>query len=102
MTNVKPGSEVSFQYIDRSVFSDRLPFETVYEAKEYKGKVLEVRDTHQDMLRFSTVRTHPNVERSQYLVTVKLSDNKIKNFYSGRMINLKPKRKSLVKRILGV
>jgi hypothetical protein len=31
---------------------------------------------------------HPEIERSRFLITVKLSDNKIKSFYDGRVINL--------------
>ena len=101
--NVKPNSQVKFQYVDRVVNKNVFPVETLYEAKEYVGKVLQVRDTEAQGLKWSTVRTNPNVERSQYLVTVQLPDNKIKSFYSGRMINLQQvKPKGFIRRLIGV
>jgi len=103
MFNVKPNSQVRFQYVDRVVNSNVFPVETLYEAKEYVGKVLQVRDTETEGLKWSTVRTNPNVERSQYLITVQMPDNKIKSFYSGRMINLQQvKPKSFIRRLIGV
>lgn len=103
MLNVKPNSQVRFQYVDRVVNPNVFPVETLYEAKECVGKVLQVRDTEAHGLKLSTVRTNPNVERSQYLVTVQLPDNKIKSFYSGRMINLQQvKPKGFIRRLIGV
>lgn len=100
---VKPNSVVKFQYVDRIVNDGVYPVETLYEAKEYVGKVLEVRDTETNGLKVQTLRTHPRIERSRYLVKVQLPDNKIKSFYSGRMINLKQvKPKSFIRRLIGV
>lgn len=103
MFNVKPNSQVKFQYVDRVVNQNVFPAETLYEAKEYVGKVLQVRDTETEGLKWSTVRTHPQVERSRYLITVQLPDNKIKSFYSGRILNLQQiKPKGFIRRLIGV
>lgn len=103
MLNVKPNSQISFQYVERIVDGSTIPNQTMYETKNYTGKVLQVRDTLVEGLKWSTVRTHPTVERSQYLVTVQLPDKKIKSFYSGRMVNIQQvKPKSYIRRLLGV
>lgn len=103
MFNVKVGDNVSFQYVDRNVKTDTFPRETLYNAEQYSGKVLEVRDIYARGLRVQTLRTRPNVERSQYLIVVRLPDNKIKSFYSGRMINFKiSKPKGWIRRLVGV
>lgn len=103
MFNVKPNSQVKFQYVDRVINSNVFPVETLYEAKEYTGKVLQVRDTETEGLKWSTVRTHPRIERSRYLITVQLPGNKIKSFYSGRILNLKTvKPRSFIRRLIGV
>lgn len=103
MTDLKPGTTISFQYIDRIVNTKTLPPEITYEAKNYTGKVLQVRDIELEGLSRHALKRNPSLERSQYLLTVRFPDNKIKSFYSGRMVNLTQiKPKSFIRRLIGV
>lgn len=102
MKDLKPGQVVTFQCVDRVVDKSVVPPQTNYALKSYVGTVVGVRDTTQDKVKHETVKSHPDVERSRYLVTVKMPDNKIRNFYSGKIVNLKTRRKNFFSRLLGV
>jgi len=97
------GKKVKFQYIDRKVDYTQLPAHTLYNIDQYEGTVLEVRNLLENCLNYKTVCRKPEVERSQFLLTVQTSDNKIKSFYDGRVINLEEVKevpKSFLKRTL--
>jgi len=97
------GKKVKFQYIDRDVNWTVLPAITQYEVKNYEGTILDVRDTQENGVRRETVFRKPAVERSRFLLTVQMPDNKIKSFYDGRVINIEEVKevpKSFLKRTL--
>lgn len=97
------GKKVKFQYIDRDVNWTVLPAITQYEVKNYEGTILEVRDTQENSVSRKTVFRKPAVERSRFLLTVQMPDNKIKSFYDGRVINIEEVKevpKSFLKRTL--
>jgi len=97
------GNKVKFQYVDRNRDYSKYPVTVSYEIDEYEGTVLEVRDLTVQRLSRETVARKPEIERSQFLLTVQLSDNKIKSFYDGRVINIqeiKPVPKSFLRRTL--
>lgn len=100
ITNLTAGSKVKFQYIDRVNNYDTFPAHTSYEVKEYNGTILEVRDTQENAVAPLTVYRKPAVERSRYLLTVQMPDNKIKSFYDGRVINLQPIPEAVKKNFL--
>jgi hypothetical protein len=88
IANLNAGNKVKFQYVERIRDFAFFPANTVYDVSEYEGTILEMRDTQENQLEYKTVMKHPEIERSRFLITVKLSDNKIKSFYDGRVINL--------------
>ena len=88
IANLTAGNKVKFQYVERLTDWNRFPAHTVYDITAYEGTVLEVRDTEAVTVNPITVNRKPALERSRFLVTVKLNDNKIKSFYDGRVINL--------------
>jgi len=94
------GNKVKFQYVERDVNASVSPLRVSYEIKDYVGKVLDVRDTQERMIDRETFFRRPDVERSRFLVVVQLSDNKIKSFYDGRIINVKKINKSFLRRTL--
>ena len=97
------GNKVRFQYVDRNRDYSVYPVTVSYTIDEYEGTILEVRDLTVQRLSRETVARKPEIERSQFLLTVQLPDNKIKSFYDGRVINLqeiKPVPKSFLKRAL--
>jgi hypothetical protein len=97
------GNKVKFQYIDRDVKWDVMPAITQYNVEVYEGTVLEVRDTQEKRVSRQTVFRKPGLERSRFLLTIQMPDNKIKSFYDGRIINLeeiKPVPKSFLRRTL--
>jgi hypothetical protein len=94
------GNKVKFQYVERDVNASVSPLRVSYEIKDYAGKVLDVRDTQERMIDRETFFRRPDVERSRFLVVVQLSDNKIKSFYDGRIINVKKINKSFLRRTL--
>ena len=103
IANLTAGTKVKFQYVDRKVDYKQLPVHTMYSVDEYEGTILEVRDVLANCLNYKTFDRKPEIERSQYLLTVKLPDNKIKSFYDGRVINIqeiKEVPKSFLKRTL--
>lgn len=103
IANLNAGNKIKFQYVDRKNDRTQLPAHVTYEIKNYEGTLLEVRDLFDNRLAWETIVKHPEVERSRFLLTVQGSDNKIKSFYDGRVINLeevKPVPKSFLKRTL--
>lgn len=97
------GNKVKFQYIDRDVQWDVMPAITKYNVEVYEGTVLDIRDTQIQAVSKESVFRNPAVERSRFLLTVQMPDNKIKSFYDGRIINIeeiKPVPKSFLKRTL--
>jgi hypothetical protein len=97
------GNKVKFQYIDRDVKWDVMPAITQYNVEVYEGTVLEVRDTQEKRVSRQTVFRKPGLERSRFLLTIQMPDNKIKSFYDGRIINIeevKPVPKSFLRRTL--
>ena len=103
IANLTAGNKIKFQYVERDLNADVLPLRVSYGVKNYTGKILEVRDTEQKMIDRECLFRRPDVERSRFLITVQLSDNKIKSFYDGRVINLeeiKEVPKSFLKRTL--
>ena len=97
------GNKVKFQYVDRKQDKTHIPAHTLYEIKNYEGTILEVRDLFENRLAYKTIMRNTEVERSQYLLTVQLPDNKIKSFYDGRVINIQEVKevpKSFLKRTL--
>ncbi len=103
IANLNAGSKVKFQYIDRVRKYDNFPAHTNYAVESYEGTLLEVRDTAENVVSTTTVYRKPEIERSRFLLTVKLNDNKIKSFYDGRVINIEEVKevpKSFLKRTL--
>ena len=103
IANLTAGSKVKFQYVDRNRDYNVYPVTVSYTIDEYEGTILEVRDLTVQKLSSQTVSRKPEVERSQFLLTVQLPDNKIKSFYDGRVINLeqvKPVPKNFLKRTI--
>ena len=103
IANLNAGNKVKFQYIERIRDFAFFPANTSYDVATYEGTILEMRDTQETKLAYKTVSTHPEIERSRYLLTVKLNDNKIKSFYDGRVINLEEVKevpKNFLKRTL--
>ena len=94
------GNKVKFQYVDRNRDNTFYPVFTSYKIDEYEGTILEVRDLSVDKLEYKTVVRNPAVERSQYLLTVQLPDNKIKSFYDGRIINVQKINKGFISRMV--
>jgi hypothetical protein len=94
------GSKVKFQYVERDVNASVSPLRVSYEIKDYTGKVLDIRDTQERMIDRETFFRRPDVERSRFLIVVQLTDNKIKSFYDGRIINVKKIQKGFVSRLV--
>jgi len=98
------GKKVKFQYVKaRNRDYNTFPAITSYEVEAYEGNVLEIRDIVSKTLDKNTVYRKPEIERSQFLMVVQTSDNKIKSFYDGRIINLEEVKevpKSFLKRTL--
>jgi hypothetical protein len=97
------GNKVKFQYIDRDVQWDVMPAITTYNIEAYEGTVLDIRDTQIQSVSRESVLRNPSIERSRFLLTVQMPDNKIKSFYDCRVINLeeiKPVPKSFLRRTL--
>jgi hypothetical protein len=97
------GNKVKFQYVERKQDFNFYPANTSYEVEAYEGVVLESRNLDERPLDRQTVVRKPQIERSKFLLTVQLPDNKIKSFYDGRIINLQEVKevpKSFVKRAL--
>jgi hypothetical protein len=100
IANLTAGNKVKFQYIDRVRDYSVFPTATSYDIDTYEGTVVDVRDISIDKLSRETVARHPEVERSRYLVTIQLSDNKIKSFYDGRVVNIKKINKNFISRLV--
>ena len=103
IANLTAGNKVKFQYIDRKRDYAVYPVNTSYEIENYEGTILEVRDLNTQKLEYKTVSRKPEIERSRFLLTVQMPDNKIKSFYDGRVINIqeiKPVPKNFLKRTL--
>lgn len=98
------GDVVQFQYIDKERIYNTFPVDTQYSVENYAGKILCIRNLHEDKLSMQTIERNPLLERSQFLMTVQFNDGKIKSFYCGRVLNFKvelpAKRKSFLGRIL--
>ena len=88
IANLTAGNKIKFQYVDRKNDRTHLPAHVTYEIKNYEGTLLEIRDLFNNRLEWKTLVKSPEVERSRYLLTVQGTDNKIKSFYDGRVINL--------------
>ena len=86
--NLKEGDKISFQYITRDRDYNYFPVITNYEVEDVAGKITHIRNLDEDKLAISTVRKSPEIERSQYVITVKNHSRGIGKYYNGRMINL--------------
>jgi len=104
IANLTAGNKIKFQYVDRNQEFNHWPDAHVkYAIDSYEGTVIDIRDTEEKQISLKTAIRKPSVERSRYLLVVQLSDNKIKSFYDGRVINLeeiKEVPKSFLKRTL--
>jgi hypothetical protein len=103
IAQLNAGNKIKFQYVDRNRDYNMYPVTVTYKIDEYEGTILEVRDLTVNQLDHRTVARKPEIERSQYLLTVQLPDNKIKSFYDGRVINIQEVKevpKSFLKRTL--
>lgn len=104
MSKLNKGDQVSFMYMkevqDRSTF----PVFTNYEYEAVTGTVVDVRDLRTNPLQAKSVNRRSNVPRSQYMITVRMSNGKIKNFYHSRMFdvvnNSSPARQTLLRKLL--
>lgn len=94
------GSKVKFQYVDRNIDFNVYPAATSYQIDEYEGTVLDVRDTEANKIGYHTIMRNPDVERSRFLLTVQMPDNKIKSFYDGRIINVQKINKGFISRLV--
>jgi hypothetical protein len=94
------GNQVKFQYVERKLDKTHLPAHTQYQIKDYEGTILQVRDLFEDELSYETIMRNRDIERSQYLLTVQMPDNKIKSFYDGRVVNVKKINKSFITRLV--
>jgi hypothetical protein len=94
------GNKVKFQYVDRKQSYTSWPVDTSYEIDSYAGEIIEVRDTEAQRLAIETVSRHPEIERSRFLIKVKLDNNQIKSFYSGRVVNVEKINKSFLKKLV--
>ena len=95
------GNKVKFQYVDRTQDFTHWPSShTNYKIDEYEGTVIAVRDTEETALTLKTVVRKPEVERSRFLLTIQLPDNKIKSFYDGRIINVQKINKGFISRLV--
>lgn len=98
------GDVVQFQYIDRERNYNTFPVDTKYDVENYAGKILCIRNVHEQPLSMQTVERNPWLDRSKFLMTVQFNDGKIKSFYCGRVVNFKvelpEKKKSFLGRIL--
>jgi hypothetical protein len=94
------GNKVKFQYVERNRDFSVYPVSTAYAVETYEGTVIEVRDTETQRLNRKTVRSKPEVERSRFLLTVQLPDNKIKSFYDGRIINVKKVNPTFLQKVI--
>lgn len=98
------GDVVQFQYVDRERNYNTFPVDTKYDVENYAGKILCIRNVHEDPLSMQTVERNPLLDRSKFLMTVQFNDGKIKSFYCGRVVNFKvelpEKKKSFLGRIL--
>lgn len=92
--SMKPGDQLTFQYLEKTTkleCNESLKDwyrEVSYEVKNYSGTILEIRDTREKPVKWRTTAYQPNIERSRYLLTVRLDNRKIHSFYDGRMINV--------------
>jgi hypothetical protein len=103
IAQLNAGNKIKFQYVDRNRDYSMYPVTVSYNIDQYEGTVLEVRDLTVKQLDRNTVARKPEIERSRYLLTVQLNDNKIQSFYDGRVINIeeiKEVPKSFLKRTL--
>lgn len=100
IAELNAGNKVKFQYVERKIDRTHIPEHTQYEIKEYEGTILQVRNLFEDKLRFETIMRNMSVERSQYLLTVQLPDNKIKSFYDGRVVNVQKINKGFISRLV--
>ena len=95
------GDMISFMYVKE--VKDRSTFFTNYEYEEVFGTVMDIRDLKTNPLNPKTLK-RSGVPRSQYMVTLQMSNGKIKNFYHSRMFDLVnnsiPQKKSLLRRLL--
>jgi hypothetical protein len=94
------GNKVKFQYIDRKRSYNSWPVDTSYEIDSYAGEVIEIRDTETQRLLAETVSRRPEIERSRFLIKVKLDNSQIKSFYSGRVVNIEKINKSFLKKLV--
>ena len=98
------GDVVEFQYVERVKNYNIFPADTRYDVESYAGKILCIRNIHEQPLSVETVDRNPLLDRSKFLMTVQFNDGKIKSFYCGRVVNFKvelpEKKKSFLGRIL--
>lgn len=101
IAQLNAGNKVKFQYVDRKEDFTYWPSShTNYVIEEYEGTVIAVRDTEKQGIALETVLRNRAVERSRYLLTLQLPDNKIKSFYDGRIINVQKINKGFISRLV--
>ena len=94
------GNKVKFQYVDRNLDFGVYPIATSYQIDEYEGTIVNIRDTQIQKVGYDTILRNPDVERSRFLLTVQMPDNKIKSFYDGRIINVQKINKGFISRLV--
>lgn len=86
--SLQEGDKISFQYVTRDRDYKYFPVITNYEVEDVAGKITYIRNLDEDKLAASTVRKFPEIERSQYVITVKKHSRGLGQYYNGRMINI--------------
>lgn len=83
----KVGDQISYIHITRDRDYGFFPVVTSYKGTRVTGTVRAIRDTQEDKLDYKTVSKTPEIERSQYLITVKTAKG-IRTDYNGKMIEI--------------
>jgi hypothetical protein len=86
--DLEVGDIVSFLYVERNRDYNFFPVVTHYSTTEITGIITHIRDIEEDKLDYKTIRKTPEIERSQYIVTVK-KPNGLGKYYNGRMVNVR-------------
>lgn len=81
------GDEISYIHINRHRDYNFYPVMTQYQGTRITGIVRAIRDLEVDKLNYKTVSKTPEIERSQYLITVKTVKG-IRKDYDGRMVDI--------------
>lgn len=102
---VSVGQTISFKYLKESIVSDT-PIEAEYSLENVNGEILHIRDLFTDPIG-EKIKFNNKITRSRYLLTIRLNNGQIKNFYHNRMFEIHDnfstaKKKSWIRRLFGV